>query len=76
MLQMGTRPRSITVDNPNERNSPDNKRINMHQEHEVKYWTNVLNVTRNELAAAVEKVGVMADKVREYFATQRGKRTG
>ncbi|MDR0182080.1 DUF3606 domain-containing protein [Lysobacter arvi] len=57
-------------DNTNTRGEPDRSRINVHQEHEVRYWTQALDVTEEELRAAVDAVGPAASKVREYF--QRG----
>lgn len=57
-------------DNTNTRGEPDRSRINVNQEHEVRYWTQALDVTEEELRAAVDAVGPVADKVREYF--QRG----
>jgi hypothetical protein len=36
----------------------------MGEEHEVRYWTKALGVTKEQLAAAVAKVGNSADAVR------------
>lgn len=58
------------TDNTNARTGADRARINVNQEHEVRYWTQALDVTEEELRAAVDAVGPVADKVREYF--QRG----
>jgi uncharacterized protein DUF3606 len=41
----------------------DRKRINIHEDHELRYWSNRLGVSRDELKRAVSKVGVMADDV-------------
>jgi Protein of unknown function (DUF3606) len=38
--------------------------ISMKQEHEVRYWTERLGCSKDELAAAIEKVGNSADAVR------------
>jgi hypothetical protein len=46
---------------------PDDTRINVDQEHEVKYWSEKLRVSRDELCSAVAKVGPMAKKVREHL---------
>lgn len=43
----------------------DRIRINMNEEHEVRYWTQELGVSREELARAVHSVGVMAADVRK-----------
>jgi hypothetical protein len=42
----------------------DATRINIHQDHEIRYWTNNLGCTKAQLVACVEKVGDMADAVR------------
>ena len=41
--------------------------ISMEQEHEVRYWTERIGVTKEQLAEAVKEVGNSANKVREYF---------
>ena len=38
-------------------------RVNVGEDYEVRYWTNKWNVTPEQLRAAVDKVGVMADDV-------------
>jgi hypothetical protein len=50
------------------RGEQDRLRINVHEEHVVRYWTKELNVTRDELERAVKAVGVMAADVRKYVA--------
>ena len=45
------------------RGTQDRVRINMNQEHEVKYWTDKFDVSREELQRAVDKVGPMVDAV-------------
>jgi hypothetical protein len=42
----------------------DRARISMGEEHEVRYWTNALGITKEQLAAAIAKVGNSADAVR------------
>jgi hypothetical protein len=49
------------------RGEQDRLRINVHEEHEVRYWTKELNVTREELERAVKAVGVMAADVRKHL---------
>ncbi|MGO4176006.1 DUF3606 domain-containing protein [Bosea sp. TAF32] len=51
------------ADNENNRGPQDRSRINMNEDYEVAYWTKELGVTREQLAAAVKKVGVSADAV-------------
>jgi hypothetical protein len=44
-------------DNPLEPNPQDHDRINVLVESELVYWTREFNVTREQLAAAIEQVG-------------------
>jgi hypothetical protein len=52
------------------RGPQDRSRININQEHEMRYWTQALGVTEAQLLRAVGTVGVSADKVRDYLRTQ------
>jgi hypothetical protein len=45
------------------RTPADAQRVNMGEDYEVRYWTDKWQVTPEQLRAAVEKVGVMADDV-------------
>ena len=54
-------------DDMNKRGSQDRSRIALGEEHEVKYWTNKLGVSREELEEAVRSVGNSADKVKEHL---------
>jgi len=58
------------TDSSRNRGEPDRSRINVNQEHELRYWTKALDVTEEELREAVRVVGASADEVRAYF--QRG----
>jgi 3-oxoacyl-[acyl-carrier-protein] synthase III len=49
------------------RGQPDRRLINMHEDFEVKYWTKHLGITREELQAAVDKVGNAAAAVRKQL---------
>ena len=44
----------------------DHKLIALQEDYEVRYWTEALGVTREELETAVKAVGHSADKVRAY----------
>lgn len=55
------------ADDPKQRNSPDSKRISIQEDHEVRYWTEALGVSREELEEAVRRVGNSADDVREHI---------
>ncbi|HEU4579632.1 MAG TPA: DUF3606 domain-containing protein [Polyangiaceae bacterium] len=52
------------ADDPTKRGAADRSRINVHEAHELRYWTKELGVTEQELKAAVARAGVMADAVR------------
>jgi hypothetical protein len=54
-------------DNLNDRGQQDRMRINVHEEHEVSYWTRELGVSREQLQSAVKAAGVMAADVRRYL---------
>lgn len=45
----------------------DDKRVNVNQAHEVRYWTGKFGCTADELRAAVKAVGVMAADVERYL---------
>lgn len=45
----------------------DRSRINVNEDYEVAYWTDALNVTRDELEQAVREVGTSAAAVRKYL---------
>jgi hypothetical protein len=47
------------------RGAADRSKISMHEEHEVKYWTKHLGVSRDELRKTVDKVGSSAAAVRK-----------
>jgi hypothetical protein len=47
---------------------PDRSKINMNQEHEVRYWIKHLNISKEQLQKAVDKVGNSAAAVRKELA--------
>jgi hypothetical protein len=55
------------ADDTSNRGQQDRSRINISQEHEVRYWTETLGVSQDQLKAAVQAVGNSADKVREHL---------
>lgn len=56
------------MDDLSKKGQQDRSKINMHEEHEVRYWTKHLNVTKEELQRAVDKVGNSAAAVRKELA--------
>jgi len=53
------------MDSLTKKQQPDRSKINLHQPHEVKYWTRALKVSQDELRKAVDKVGNSAAAVRK-----------
>jgi hypothetical protein len=51
------------ADDPNLRGPRDRSRIDVHQSHELRYWSQKFGVTEDELRKAVADVGPMADAV-------------
>jgi hypothetical protein len=49
------------------RGQPDRRLINMNEDYEVKYWSKHLGVSREELQAAISKVGNSAAAVRKQL---------
>ena len=56
------------MDDLKNRGQPDRSKINMHEDHEVRYWTKHLKVSKEELQKAVDKVGNSATAVRKELA--------
>ncbi|GAA3959442.1 DUF3606 domain-containing protein [Hymenobacter antarcticus] len=50
-------------DNLQDRGPADRARVNVHEAHEVRYWTQKFNCSAELLRAAVAKAGVLADAV-------------
>ncbi len=50
-------------DDKSKKSPQDATRINVHERYEVEYWTMKFGVTKEQLEAAVKKVGVMAHTV-------------
>ena len=59
------------ADDPNARGPQDRSRININQTHEVRYWSQKLGVSEEELRKAVEAVGPMADAVERRLRESR-----
>ena len=55
------------ADDLNNRAAQDRSRIALGEDHEVRYWTEALGVTKEELQRAVDQVGNGADAVREFL---------
>jgi hypothetical protein len=55
------------ADDKTKRGKPDRIRINVHEKWELDYWKDALDVSGQQLAAAVRKVGPMAKDVKKYL---------
>ena len=54
-------------DDMKNRGPQDRARISLSEEHEVRYWTQALGVSKEQLAAAVQAVGSSAERVRAHL---------
>jgi hypothetical protein len=52
------------TDDLEKRGAEDRARISLTQEHEVRYWTQVLGVSKEHLSSIIARVGNSADAVR------------
>jgi hypothetical protein len=52
----------------------DRRRINIHQDYELRDWAKSMNTTPERIKEAVQAVGDQADKVREYVGQRSGPR--
>lgn len=55
------------LDDLSKRGQPDRSKIAMGEEHEVRYWTKHLGVSKEELQKAVDKVGNSSAAVRKQL---------
>ena len=61
------------ADDKRNRGQPDRSKINMSEDYEVKYWTQHLDVSREALQRAVDKVGNSAAAVRKELGKDAGR---
>lgn len=54
-------------DNKTARNSPDARRIALHEPYEVEYWTHKFHITRDQLKQAVNAVGDSSNAVERWL---------
>lgn len=55
------------ADDKTNRGPADRARVNVNEDYEVTYWCEKFGCSPSELRAAVNAVGVMADKVEGYL---------
>lgn len=53
------------ADNLKKTGPQDSSRINIHEKHELQYWTETLAISKEELMEAVKKVGTSAEAVKK-----------
>jgi hypothetical protein len=58
------------ADNSRHVGSPDLKRINVNQPHELRDWAKSLGVSEQRVCEAVRAVGDSATKVKDYLAKE------
>jgi predicted nucleic acid-binding protein len=58
------------ADDPTKRAPQDPRRINLSQEHEIRYWTKALSVTEERLRELVRDHGNSADKIRDAIKAE------
>jgi hypothetical protein len=51
------------MDDKSKKGPQDSSRVNMNEDYEVRYWTEKFGCTKEQLQAAVDKVGVSAAAV-------------
>jgi len=57
------------ADDLKNRGAQDRRRVNIHEDYEVRYWTEKWGISKEQLAQAVKRAGVSAEAV----ARQLGK---
>ncbi len=55
------------ADDKTKRGKPDRTRININEDYEKQHWKKALDVSGQQLAAAVRKVGPMVVDVKKYL---------
>jgi len=55
------------ADDKSIRGPADAARINVNEEHELRYWTKTLGVSEEKLRSAIASAGVMAKDVRAHL---------
>ncbi|MDN4059283.1 DUF3606 domain-containing protein [Massilia sp. YIM B02769] len=57
-------------DNKQDRGQQDRSRIDVHEDYEVRHWTEALGVSKEELEKAVKAVGPSVSAVRAHLGKQ------
>ena len=75
MPDAASRMEDMMADDPNVRGQQDRSRINVNQDHELRYWSEKFGVSQDELRKAVEAVGPVADDVERRLRGSHGRGT-
>jgi hypothetical protein len=59
------------MDDKSKTGKADDSRINVNESYELQYWSEKLNVTREELKQAVETAGPLVKDVMNYLSKNR-----
>jgi hypothetical protein len=59
------------ADDPKNRGPADRARVNLQEEHEVRYWCKEFNCREDELREAAQTVGPMAADIGTFIAARR-----
>lgn len=70
---INSRSRAV-ADNPTLTRPQDAQRVNVHQQHELRYWTEKFGVSAETLREAVEQVGPMVEDVADYLSAEKRSR--
>ena len=55
------------ADDLKDRGARDRSRVNVHEDYEVRYWTEKWGVTKDQLVEAVQRAGVSVQAVAREF---------
>ena len=61
------------ADDKTNRRPADRARVNVHEEYELRYWSEKFGCTHDELKAALRKAGVMAKDVEAEVKHSKGR---
>jgi transposase-like protein len=59
------------ADDVKDRGARDRGRVNVHEDYEVRYWTEKWGVTKDQLVEAVERAGVSVQAVAHELGKSR-----
>lgn len=60
------------MDDLKNKGAQDRARVNINEEHEVRYWTDTLGISEQRLRELVQQVGPSVDAVRAQLGNRQG----